>query len=67
MFLGASLRIDDLEFFRPDLPGHLYMFASANKHVAFAFTYDMSCSSVMMSVPGGTQFIAADLRYDMVF
>ncbi len=67
MFLGSHLRIDGLEFFRPDLPDHLYMFAPANKHVAFAFTYDMSCSSVMMNVPGGNQFIAADSRYDMVF
>ena len=37
----------ECEVIRPDLPEHLYLFAPANEHVSFAFTYDMSCSSVM--------------------
>ncbi len=57
----------ECEAIRPDLPEHLYLFAPANEHVSFAFTYDMSCSAMMLSLPDGKRLIASDSRYDMVF
>jgi len=62
-----EIRISDFEPIRPDLPDHLYLFTPANEHVSFAMTYDMSCSSVMLSLPDGKRLIASDSRYDMVF
>ncbi len=62
-----NIRISDFESIRPDLPDHLYLFAPANEHVSFAMTYDMSYSSVMLSLPDGKRLIASDSRYDMVF
>jgi hypothetical protein len=57
----------ECEVIRPNLPEHLYLFAPANEHVSFALTYDMSCGSMMLSLPDGKRLIASDSRYDMVF
>jgi hypothetical protein len=62
-----QIRPSECEVIRPDLPEHLYLFAPANEHVSFALTYDMSCSSMMLSLPDGKRLIASDSRYDMMF